>query len=71
MDGRRPLVGNDIFLSEASPDGEISFIPLLCDGELFDWILTRGDDDCGPTTNCVGGVPISNKIKHIYIYKGN
>jgi len=30
-------------------------------------MLTRGDDDCGPTTNCAGGVPISNKNK-AYIY---
>ena len=28
---------------------------------------TRGDDDeCGPTTNCVGGVPISNRENKAY-----
>jgi len=26
-------------------------------------MLTRGDDDWGAATNCVGGVPISNKNK--------
>jgi hypothetical protein len=24
-------------------------------------MLTRGDEDRGPTIDCVGGVPISNK----------
>ena len=69
IDGRRPLAGNDIFLSEllfvaVSPTGDISFIT-LCDGEVFDGTLTRGDDDCAPVTDCNGGVPISNKIRYI------
>jgi len=35
----------------------IFLIPLFGDVELFDGILTRGDDDDGPATNCDGGVP--------------
>jgi hypothetical protein len=34
------------------------FIPLFGDVELFDGILTRGDADDGPATNCDGGVPM-------------
>lgn len=33
------------------------FIPLMGDVELFEGILTRGDDDDGPAANCEGGVP--------------
>ncbi len=35
----------------------IFLIPLFGDVELFDCILTRGDDDDGPAANCDGGVP--------------
>lgn len=45
---------------EVSIVGEMSLIALLCDGELFDGILIRGDV-CAPATSGIGGVPISNK----------
>lgn len=49
----------------------VIFIPLLGDAELFDWVLTRGDEDEAPAVNCAGGVPINYKKRIKYISREN